>query len=115
MDANIAICETEGGLQATCAPPPGQASSRPRAGSWEQVDPSLQKLTCQSRQQCFLLCITGWYSTEVPRMSSSRNGQLGGPVMAQWLTNPTSIHEDVDSIPGLAPWVKDLALPGAVV
>ena len=36
--------------------------------------------------------------------------KIGVPIVAQWLMNPTRNHEVVCSIPGLAQWVKDLAL-----
>ena len=35
---------------------------------------------------------------------------LGVPIVAKWVKNPTRMHEDVGSIPGLAQWVKDLVL-----
>lgn len=40
-----------------------------------------------------------------------RNVNTGIPVVAQWLTNPTGIREDMGLIPSLAQWVKELALP----
>ena len=35
--------------------------------------------------------------------------------MAQWLTNPISIQENMGLTPSLAQWVKDPALPEAVI
>ena len=40
-----------------------------------------------------------------------REIKLGRSRVAQWVTNPTRIHEDASLIPGLDPWVKDQMLP----
>ena len=54
--------------------------------------------------------IQGSAQTHLPRgVFKTRN--LGIPILAQWLMNPTGIHEDTGLIPGPAQWVKDSVLP----
>ena len=52
----------------------------------------------------------GWLTTELTK-NNFKNGRLGVPVVAQWLTNPTRNREVPGSIPALAQWVNDPALP----
>ena len=41
---------------------------------------------------------------------NQRSERLGAPFVTQRSMNPTGTHEDAGLIPGLAQWVKDLAL-----
>ena len=55
--------------------------------------------------------ITVRYTSHQPECPSLVSLQIGASLAVQWVKNPTGIHEDVGSIPSLAQWVKDLALP----
>ena len=58
-------------------------------------------LVAQQAKVLSLLCLGGRSLLLPPRHSHC----------VSVVMNPTSIHEDVGSIPGLAWWVKDLVLP----
>ena len=65
------------------------------------------------RIQHFHCCGTGLISgLGIPK---TKNKILGVPDVAQWLTNPTRNYDVAGSVPGLIQWVKDPALPWAVV
>ena len=59
--------------------------------------------------------MAGWSGQRLKKESLIENYDEGVPFVAQQLANPTRIHEDEGSIPGLVQWVKDPALAVAVV
>ena len=66
-------------------------------------------LTHEPMQGYLKYPLQGWRSS-ILKKKNSGSSHRGSAVMS-----PTSIHEDVGSVPGLTQWVKDLASPWAVV
>ena len=51
------------------------------------------------------------YAVGAALKRKTKNKKLPGvPTVAQWVENPTIIHEALSLLPGLAQWVKDPAL-----
>ena len=65
-----------------------------------------------------MMCCYSFYQSSISHQKNKENFETFGfrvPVVAQRVKNPTSIDDDVHSIPGLAQWVKDPVLLWAVV
>ena len=58
------------------------------------------------------MSLFAWQSNKAIVFSFTPPKKGGVPVVAEQVTNPTSIHEDAGSNLSLAHCIKDLALPG---
>ena len=74
----------------------------PYAASWMELEIIILSEVCQKEKRQIPYDIT--------YLRNLKYGTDGVPLVAQWLTNPTSIHEDTGLIPGLVQCAKDLAL-----
>ena len=74
----------------------------------------LESPACQVTDEELMLigiCHSLVGESDVGENSLLKCNRLGIAVVAQGLMNLTSIHENAGSIPGLARWVRDPALP----
>ena len=61
------------------------------------------------------MCVCIVINFDLCRKGIRKQQRMRDPIVAHWVKNLTSTHEDVSSIPGLSQWVKYLALLQAVV
>ena len=47
-----------------------------------------------------------WHIYTMDYYAAIKNNELGVPIVAQWFTKLTSIHEDVGLILGLSQWIR---------
>ena len=57
-----------------------------------------------------LPCCNFHFTLALTKFFPNQKAKPGSTCCGSAVMNPTSIHEDVGLIPGLAQWVKDLAL-----